>query len=128
MSENRSELQRLFREQGQSPWLDNLKRGYLVSGELARMVERGRTTAPYAFVIPRDQRHAAEAADLVDYFRKVGSEVHVASAAFTTLDMPAVIERGLVAGGAGAAAAGPSGGGRSGRGGRGGDSTAMRGS
>ena len=45
MSENRSaartELQRLFLEQGQSPWLDNLKRGYLVSGELARMVERG---------------------------------------------------------------------------------------
>src|SRR5205085_1321131 len=31
----------LFREQGQSPWLDNLKRGYLVSGELAGMVERG---------------------------------------------------------------------------------------
>jgi transaldolase len=36
-----TKLQRLFREQGQSPWLDNLKRGYLVSGELARMVERG---------------------------------------------------------------------------------------
>ena len=34
-------LQRLFREQGQSPWLDNLKRGYLTSGELAHMVERG---------------------------------------------------------------------------------------
>ena len=39
MSETK--LQRLFLEQGQSPWLDNLKRGYLVSGELARMVERG---------------------------------------------------------------------------------------
>jgi transaldolase len=36
-----TKLQRLFREQGQSPWLDNLKRGYLTSGELARMVERG---------------------------------------------------------------------------------------
>ena len=39
--QNQTKLQRLFLEQGQSPWLDNLKRGYLVSGELARMVERG---------------------------------------------------------------------------------------
>jgi transaldolase len=39
MSETK--LQRLFLEAAQSPWLDNLKRGYLVSGELARMVERG---------------------------------------------------------------------------------------
>ena len=39
--ETQTRLQRLFAEQGQSPWLDNLKRGYLVSGELARMVERG---------------------------------------------------------------------------------------
>ncbi|HEY7233000.1 MAG TPA: M14 family zinc carboxypeptidase [Gemmatimonadaceae bacterium] len=84
-----------------------------------RMVERGKTSAPYAFVIPHDQRHAAEAADLVDYFRKVGSEVHVATAAFTTRDMPAVIERGLVAAAAGPAAAG----GRGGRGGRGNDSS-----
>jgi hypothetical protein len=89
-----------------------------------RMVERGKTSAPYAFVIPHDQRHAAEAADLVDYFRKVGSEVHVATGTFTTRDMPAVIERGLVATGTGPVAA--SGGGRGGRGGRGGDSTAAR--
>jgi hypothetical protein len=92
-----------------------------------RMVERGKTSAPYAFVIPHDQRHAAEAADLVDYFRKVGSEVHVTSAAFTTRDMPAVIERGMVAGGAGPAAGGGAGGGRGGRGGRGGaDSSAAQ--
>src|SRR5690348_1817108 len=87
-----------------------------------RMVDRGKTSAPYAFVIPHDQRHAAEAADLVNYFRKVGTEVQVASAAFTTRDMPPVVERGLIASG-GAAAAGPGGGGgRGGRGGRG-DST-----
>jgi transaldolase len=36
-----SNLKRLFDEQGQSPWLDNLKRGYLTSGELQRYVERG---------------------------------------------------------------------------------------
>jgi hypothetical protein len=86
-----------------------------------RMVDRGRTSAPYAFVIPHDQRHAAEAADLVNYFRKVGTEVHVATSAFTARDMPPVIERGLVPSGGAAGVGGPGG---TGRGGRGGDSTA----
>ncbi len=48
-----------------------------------RMIDRGRTSAPYAFVIPRDQRHAAEAADLVNLFRAQGSEVHVATSDFS---------------------------------------------
>ena len=48
-----------------------------------RMVHRGTTTAPYAYVIPHDQRHAAEAADLVNLFREQGSEIHVASADVT---------------------------------------------
>lgn len=42
-------LHALFDEQGQSPWLDNLKRGYLTSGQLARMVTdgiRGLTSNP----------------------------------------------------------------------------------
>ena len=34
-------LQDLHAQQGQSPWLDNLKRGWITSGELARWVERG---------------------------------------------------------------------------------------
>jgi len=34
-------LQDLFDEQRQSPWLDNLKRNWIVSGELARWVDRG---------------------------------------------------------------------------------------
>src|SRR5438045_6378168 len=88
------------------------------------MVDRGKTSAPYAFVIPHDQRHAAEAADLVNYFRKVGTEVHVATSPFTARDMPAVIERGLIASGAPNAGSG-GGAGRGGRGGagRGNDST-----
>jgi hypothetical protein len=90
-----------------------------------RMVDRGKTTAPYAFVIPRDQRHAAEAADLVNYFRKVGTEVHVATSPFTARDMPAVVERGLIATG-GAAGAAVGGAGRGGRGGRGGNDTTSR--
>jgi transaldolase len=36
-----TKLQRLYEEHGQSPWLDNLKRGWITSGELERWVERG---------------------------------------------------------------------------------------
>ncbi|MFN0092759.1 MAG: transaldolase [Acidimicrobiales bacterium] len=34
-------LHQLYETQGQSPWLDNLQRGWLTTGELARWVERG---------------------------------------------------------------------------------------
>ena len=34
-------LQRLFDEQGQSPWLDNLTRGHLTEGELERLIQQG---------------------------------------------------------------------------------------
>jgi transaldolase len=34
-------LQDLYYEQGQSPWLDNLRRGWITGGELVRWVERG---------------------------------------------------------------------------------------
>ncbi|MEO7218259.1 MAG: M14 family zinc carboxypeptidase, partial [Gemmatimonadaceae bacterium] len=55
-----------------------------------RMIERGRRTAPYAFVIPRSQRHPAEAADLVNLFRTHGVEVQEATADFTaTVDSAA---------------------------------------
>ncbi|MEO8452572.1 MAG: M14 family zinc carboxypeptidase, partial [Gemmatimonadota bacterium] len=48
-----------------------------------RMIRRGQTTAPYAFVVPRGQRRAAEAAALVNLFRAHGTEVHQASSDFT---------------------------------------------
>ncbi|HEX9129984.1 MAG TPA: M14 family zinc carboxypeptidase, partial [Gemmatimonadaceae bacterium] len=48
-----------------------------------RMIDRGRTSSPYAFVVPRNQRHAAEAADLVNLFRAQGTEVSVATGAFS---------------------------------------------
>ena len=34
-------LRRLHVEQGQSPWIDNLRRGYLTSGQLQQLVDRG---------------------------------------------------------------------------------------
>src|SRR5438105_3702689 len=58
-----------------------------------RMIDRGRTGAPYAFVIPRNQRHAAEAADLVNLFRAQGAEVHVATSDFTLKNSAATSRR-----------------------------------
>ncbi len=60
---------------------------FVAKGE--RMIRRGRTSAPYAYVIPRGQRRAAEAADLANLFRRHGSEVHVASSDFTVAKNPA---------------------------------------
>ncbi len=34
-------LAHLYHEFGQSPWLDNLKRGYITSGQLGRLVDKG---------------------------------------------------------------------------------------
>jgi len=55
-------------------------KNYLAKAE--RMIERGQRSAPFAFVIPRNQKHAAEAADLVNLFRAQGSEVHVTTSDF----------------------------------------------
>jgi len=62
-------LQQLFAEQGQSPWLDNLKRGYLTSGQLARLVGdgiRGVTSNPTIF-----QKAIAGAADYDEQFESL---------------------------------------------------------
>jgi transaldolase len=47
-----TKLQQLCKEHGQSPWLDNLKRGYITSGDLKRKVAegiRGITSNPTIF-------------------------------------------------------------------------------
>ena len=54
---------------------------FVAKGE--RMIERGRRGPLYAFVIPKNQRHAAEAADLVNLFRAQGAEVSVATSDFS---------------------------------------------
>ena len=48
-----------------------------------RTIARGKREAPYAFIVPKGQRHAAEAADMVNLFRTQGTEVHEATEAFT---------------------------------------------
>ena len=40
-SDDMTKLQRLYQEQGQSPWLDNLTRAYLRDGTLGRLVADG---------------------------------------------------------------------------------------
>jgi transaldolase len=45
-------LRKLFEDERQSPWLDNLQRGYLTSGKLSSLVEsgvRGLTSNPTIF-------------------------------------------------------------------------------
>jgi transaldolase len=58
-----TKLQRLYREQSQSPWLDNLTRGYLRDGTLGRLVAdgiRGVTANPTILA------HAIEGSDAYD--------------------------------------------------------------
>lgn len=47
------------------------------------MIEKGKTRAPYAYVIPARQRRRADAADLMNYFRRDAVEVHTATSPFT---------------------------------------------
>ncbi|HZS59095.1 MAG TPA: M14 family zinc carboxypeptidase [Gemmatimonadaceae bacterium] len=59
-----------------------------------RSIKKGQTTAPYAFVIPHDQRHAGEAAALVNLFRAQGTEVSVASNDFSAKEAPRQVDLG----------------------------------
>ena len=60
-------LVRLYEDLGQSPWLDNLKRGYLTSGDLAGLRDRGirgLTSNPTIF-----QKAIADSPDYDEQFR-----------------------------------------------------------
>jgi transaldolase len=64
-------LQDLHEQQGQSPWLDNLKRGWITSGEIQRWVDRGVrgiTSNPSIF-----QKAIATGSDYDDQFRRIAS-------------------------------------------------------
>ena len=80
-------LHQLYEEQGQSPWIDNLKRGYLTSGELQRLVDegiRGVTSNPTIF-----QKAIAGSADYDDEFRQLVRQMTVEPAywAMVTADV-----------------------------------------
>lgn len=86
-------LQRLYRECGQSPWLDNIRRGWITGGELRQWVERGvrgLTSNPSIFQKAiastddyDDEFRAAVAAGLdleASYWRLVRSDISAAAA------------------------------------------------
>jgi transaldolase len=65
-------LIQLYEEFGQSPWLDNLKRGYLTSGELARLRDggiRGLTSNPTIF-----QKAMADSSDYDEQLRNLSGD------------------------------------------------------
>jgi len=59
-----------------------------------RSIRRGQTSAPYAWVIPHGQRHAGEAAALVNLFRLQGVEIQVATNDFATHEAPRPVDMG----------------------------------
>ena len=64
-----TKLNDLFDQQGQSPWIDNLRRGYITSGELADLVGqgiRGVTSNPTIF-----QKAMADSPDYDDQFNSL---------------------------------------------------------
>ncbi len=50
--------------------------------KMKNQINLGKTTAPYAYVIPADQRKKSDIADLVNIVRREGADVSVASQAF----------------------------------------------
>jgi transaldolase len=67
-------LHALSQEYGQSPWLDNLKRSYLTSGELARIRDRGirgLTSNPSIF-----QKAIQGSPDYDEQFRELATDDH----------------------------------------------------
>jgi hypothetical protein len=47
------------------------------------MIEQGKTRAPFAYVIPAEQHHHAEATEMANMLRREGVEVHTATSPFT---------------------------------------------
>jgi transaldolase len=91
-------LNLLYHEFGQSPWLDNLKRGYITSGQLAKLVThgiRGLTSNPTIFQksiqgsVDYDEQFRTLAADsnpvLDDYWSMVLHDINSALDVFAPL-------------------------------------------
>ena len=67
-------LAHLYHEFGQSPWLDNLKRGYITSGQLSHLVDRGirgLTSNPTIF-----QKAIQGSPDYDEQFKKLAAAEH----------------------------------------------------
>ena len=88
-----TKLQQLHDEQGQSAWLDNLKRGYITSGQLKRLVAdgiRGLTSNPTIFA-----KAIEGSADYDEQFRSLarsGQSVEDAYWAMVVADISAALD------------------------------------
>ena len=88
-----TKLHELYERQRQSPWLDNLKRGYITSGELQRMVDdgiRGLTSNPTIFA-----KAIEGSADYDEQFRtlsKAGESVEDAYWSMVVADIAAACD------------------------------------
>src|SRR4051812_9545662 len=93
MTTKTTKLNTLYDEQGQSPGLDNLKRGYITSGQLKRMVDdgiRGLTSNPTIFA-----KAIEGSADYDEQFRslsKSGQSVEDAYWAMVVADISAALD------------------------------------
>jgi transaldolase len=89
----KTKLQRLYDEQRQSPWLDNLKRGYITSGQLKQLVAdgiRGLTSNPTIFA-----KAIEGSSDYDEQFRslaKSGQSVEEAYWAMVVADISAALD------------------------------------
>ncbi|MCC6183687.1 MAG: transaldolase, partial [Microthrixaceae bacterium] len=86
-------LQDLHSEQGQSPWLDNLKRSLIVDGGMQRWIDRGIrgvTSNPSIFqkAIESSDDYTAQLADLV----RAGASIEDAYWSMVTDDVTAALE------------------------------------
>lgn len=82
MSRN-GRLHRLFAEQGQSPWIDNLKRSLITSGGLSRLIDdgvRGLTSNPTIF-----QKAIQDSADYDEQFDQLRGEGRTATEIYWAL-------------------------------------------
>jgi hypothetical protein len=55
--------------------------------KMKNQVNLGKTTAPFAYVIPKDQRKRADVTELVNLIRREGAEISVATSAFKVGDV-----------------------------------------
>ncbi len=87
-----SNLQKVFAEQGQSPWLDNIRRGWITGGQLEQWVGRGvrgLTSNPSIF-----QKAIQGSADYDDEFRQAiadGLDVEASYWRLVTSDIEAAL-------------------------------------
>jgi transaldolase len=86
-------LHDLYEQQGQSPWLDNIRRGWITSGELAGWVERGvRGLTSNPSIFQKAIQGSAEYDDQFTSANESGLDVEASYWELVTSDIAAALE------------------------------------